>query len=40
MMTMNKRSSFFLLVLLIGFSGPPLLSQAFIPKEAKNGMFS
>ncbi len=38
MMTKNKRSIFFLLVLLVGFSGLPLFSQALIPKEAKNGM--
>jgi gamma-glutamyltranspeptidase/glutathione hydrolase len=38
MMIINKRSIFFLLVLLIGFSRLPLFSQALIPKEAKNGM--
>ncbi|MCX6575477.1 MAG: hypothetical protein NTV82_03675 [Candidatus Aminicenantes bacterium] len=37
MMTMNKRSIFFLSVQLIGFSRLPLFSQALIPKEAKNG---
>jgi len=37
-MIINKRLIFFLLVLLIGFSGLPLFSQALIPKEAKNGM--
>lgn len=36
-MTLIKRSIFFLLVLLIGFSSLPLFSQALIPKEAKNG---
>jgi hypothetical protein len=37
---MNKRSIFFLLVLLIDFSELPLFSQALIPREAKNGKCS